>query len=62
MSCLFTYLILMQWLNEHPSFITNQFFLSSDSYAGIYLPLIVQHIIDGTSSHDVLNSQAFDNA
>lgn len=41
------YSFIRSWLNEHPSFITNQFFLSSDSYAGIYLPLIVQHIIDG---------------
>ncbi|XP_059653048.1 serine carboxypeptidase-like 18 [Cornus florida] len=34
------------WLNEHPKFGGNPFFINSDSYAGILVPLIAQAIIN----------------
>ncbi|KAA8536292.1 hypothetical protein F0562_028770 [Nyssa sinensis] len=37
---------LRNWLAEHPRFVGNPFFLNSDSYAGILVPLIAQAIVD----------------
>ena len=37
----------MQWLDIHPDFVTNPFFLGSDSYAGIIIPILAQDIING---------------
>lgn len=37
----------MQWLGEHPDFVSNPVFLGSDSYAGIVTPILAQDIIDG---------------
>ncbi|KAJ0029899.1 hypothetical protein Pint_14104 [Pistacia integerrima] len=42
-----TYEFLRKWLLEHPQFLTNQFFIGGDSYSGISVPMIVQHILDG---------------
>jgi hypothetical protein len=38
---------MMQWLGEHPDFVTNPVFLGSDSYAGIITPILAQDIING---------------
>lgn len=37
----------MQWLGEHPDFMSNPVYLGSDSYAGIYTPILAQDIING---------------
>lgn len=37
----------MQWLDEHPDFMSNPVYLGSDSYAGIYTPILAQDIING---------------
>ncbi|KDP35359.1 hypothetical protein JCGZ_10343 [Jatropha curcas] len=42
-----TYEFLRKWLFEHPQYLTNQLFIGGDSYSGIPLPIIVQHILDG---------------
>ncbi|XP_044471383.1 serine carboxypeptidase-like 18 [Mangifera indica] len=44
-----TYEFLLKWLLEHPQFLKNQFFMGGDSYSGIPLPMIVQHILDGNN-------------
>ncbi|KAJ9705323.1 hypothetical protein PVL29_003387 [Vitis rotundifolia] len=38
---------LKNWLNDHPDFKSNPFFLGTDSYSGILAPIIAQEIIDG---------------
>ncbi|KDP35358.1 hypothetical protein JCGZ_10342 [Jatropha curcas] len=42
-----TYEFLKKWLLDHPQYLTNQLFIGGDSYSGIPLPMIVQHILDG---------------
>ncbi|KAK4853389.1 hypothetical protein QYF36_008447 [Acer negundo] len=37
----------MQWLIECPQFLSNQLFIGGDSYSGIPLPMVVQHVLDG---------------
>ncbi|TXG61089.1 hypothetical protein EZV62_012452 [Acer yangbiense] len=41
------YEFLRKWLIEHPQFLNNQLFIGGDSYAGIPLPMVVQHVLDG---------------
>ncbi|KAK4252796.1 hypothetical protein QN277_014338 [Acacia crassicarpa] len=41
-----TYKFLRKWLVEHPEYMNNRLFIASDSYSGIAVPLIVQHILD----------------
>ncbi|XP_028121530.1 serine carboxypeptidase-like 18 [Camellia sinensis] len=38
---------MMQWLVEHPQFLSVQLFVGGDSYAGLTVPLITKKIIDG---------------
>ncbi|KAK0570689.1 hypothetical protein LWI29_005054 [Acer saccharum] len=42
-----TYEFLRKWLIEHPQFLSNQLFIGGDSYSGIPLPMVVQHVLDG---------------
>ena len=37
----------MQWLELHPQFLENQFYIGGDSYSGIPIPMIVQDIVKG---------------
>ncbi|KAA3461626.1 serine carboxypeptidase-like 18 isoform X2 [Gossypium australe] len=36
-----------KWLQSHPKFITNSLYIAGDSYAGKFVPIIVQAISDG---------------
>ncbi|PKI50682.1 hypothetical protein CRG98_028919 [Punica granatum] len=35
------------WLLEHPEYISNQMYVGGDSYSGVTVPLVIQHILDG---------------
>lgn len=37
----------MQWLNQHPQYIKNRFFIATDSYSGVLAPIIANNILDG---------------
>lgn len=37
----------MQWLVEHPQFLSVHLFIGGDSQAGMIVPLITKKIIDG---------------
>lgn len=39
--------IFMQWLNEHPQFLENQFYVGGESYSGLLIPILVQQIVLG---------------
>lgn len=39
--------IQMQWLIEHPDYISNRIYIAADSYSGLLVPIISQHILDG---------------
>ncbi|KAJ9175098.1 hypothetical protein P3X46_013680 [Hevea brasiliensis] len=42
-----TYDFLTKWLMAHPKFLSNPFYVGSDSYGGIIAPIIVQKIFHG---------------
>ncbi|XP_031379280.1 serine carboxypeptidase-like 18 [Punica granatum] len=42
-----TYQFLRKWLLEHPEYISNQMYVGGDSYSGVTVPLVIQHILDG---------------
>ncbi|GAV65118.1 Peptidase_S10 domain-containing protein [Cephalotus follicularis] len=44
-----THIFMRKWLIEHPKFITNPFFIASDSYAGLVTPIIAQEILTGNA-------------
>ncbi|KAL7199544.1 hypothetical protein ACSBR2_021770 [Camellia fascicularis] len=39
-----------KWLNEHPDFMENPFYITSDSYAGIINPMVAQGIIENNEA------------
>ena len=39
----------VQWLIDHPEFLSNPVYVGGDSYSGITVPLVVQHISNGKS-------------
>ncbi|KAL3730140.1 hypothetical protein ACJRO7_027184 [Eucalyptus globulus] len=41
---------LRSWLAEHPSFQTNPVFVGSDSYAGVYTPMLATAILQGNEA------------
>ncbi|GKV00446.1 hypothetical protein SLEP1_g13132 [Rubroshorea leprosula] len=45
-----TYEFLRKWLLEHPQYLTNKLFIGGNSYAGIPLPIVVQHIVNGNEA------------
>ncbi|XP_031126063.1 serine carboxypeptidase-like 17 [Ipomoea triloba] len=45
-----TYSFLIQWLLDHPKFLSNPLYITGDSYSGIIIPLIVHKIYDGLES------------
>ncbi|KAG6518310.1 hypothetical protein ZIOFF_021714 [Zingiber officinale] len=40
---------LLQWLVEHPQFISNPLYIAGDSYAGKIVPMVAKRILDGAS-------------
>ncbi|KAK3412253.1 hypothetical protein EUGRSUZ_I01040 [Eucalyptus grandis] len=45
-----TYEFLRKWLLAHPKFLTNQLYISGDSYSGVVVPIIVKEIYDGNEA------------
>lgn len=39
--------LILQWVIEHPQFISNQFYVGGDSYSGLIVPVLTQIIADG---------------
>jgi len=37
----------LQWLIDHPTFLSNEVYIGGDSYSGIPIPVIVQEISQG---------------
>ncbi|KAG6474177.1 hypothetical protein ZIOFF_068101 [Zingiber officinale] len=44
---------LLQWLVEHPQFISNPIYIAGDSYAGKIVPMVAKRILDGNSTFNV---------
>ncbi|XP_074572547.1 serine carboxypeptidase-like 18 isoform X1 [Curcuma longa] len=42
-----TYKFLIQWLVEHPQFISNPLYIAGDSYAGKIVPMVAKRVMDG---------------
>lgn len=40
-----------QWMLNHPEYRSNQMYVGGDSYSGIVVPLVLQHILDGARPH-----------
>ncbi|KAL4565086.1 hypothetical protein LXL04_029169 [Taraxacum kok-saghyz] len=47
LSTMHVYHFLRKWLVDHPKFLNNPFYLGSDSYGGIVVPMIVHEIFNG---------------
>ncbi|XP_020222465.2 serine carboxypeptidase-like 17 [Cajanus cajan] len=45
-----TYKFLRKWLIEHPEYISNRIYIATDSYSGIFAPIISQYILDGNAA------------
>ncbi|KAL3371945.1 hypothetical protein AABB24_008470 [Solanum stoloniferum] len=41
---------LRKWLSDHPQYISNQFYISGNSYAGTIIPVIAQFILNGNAA------------
>ncbi|MED6108730.1 hypothetical protein PIB30_026819 [Stylosanthes scabra] len=41
---------LRKWLIEHPKFITNRFYIATDSYSGVFAPILAQQILDDNAA------------
>ena len=37
----------MQWLIDHPEFLSNPLYIGGDSYSGIVVPVVAQEIAKG---------------
>ncbi|KAK9807139.1 hypothetical protein WJX73_009932 [Symbiochloris irregularis] len=44
------YEALLRWLEMYPAFQNHDFYLTGESYAGVYIPLISSHILDGIAA------------
>jgi hypothetical protein len=40
-------LSVIQWLLDHPKFMSNELYVGGDSYSGLIVPIIVQEIYNG---------------
>ncbi|XP_042415070.1 serine carboxypeptidase-like 18 [Zingiber officinale] len=52
---------LLQWLVEHPQFISNPLYIAGDSYAGKLVPMVAKRILDGIDEgkEPLLNLQGY---
>lgn len=45
-----THAFLLKWLELYPEFISNPFYISGESYAGIYVPTLASQVVKGIKS------------
>jgi len=45
---------LLNWFKEFPEFRDNEFYISGESYAGVYVPTLAQQVLQGNSNPDNL--------
>ena len=45
----FNSLVVMQWLDAHPTYLKNILYIGGDSYSGMPVPMLAQTIINGKS-------------
>ena len=45
-----TYGFLLNWMKAYPEFAKNDFFITGESYAGIYVPTLANRIVDGNAA------------
>ena len=55
----FYFVYLLQWLVDHPEFISSPFYVGGDSYAGHIVPGVVQQISLGTLTYHFCLFQSF---
>lgn len=39
----------MQWFKLYPQFLSNPFYISGESYAGVYVPTLASNVVKGTN-------------
>jgi serine carboxypeptidase-like clade 1 len=56
-----THTFLLKWLEEYPEFISNPFYISGESYAGIYIPTLASEVVKGIEAgvKPVLNFKGY---
>lgn len=40
----------MQWFEQYPEFLANPFYISGESYAGVYVPTLSYEVVKGTNA------------
>ncbi|XP_044507955.1 serine carboxypeptidase-like 11 [Mangifera indica] len=45
-----SHVFIRKWLNQHPQYIKNRFFIATDSYSGVLAPIIANNILDGNNA------------
>lgn len=43
-----SFFLFAQWFEKYPEFLENPFFISGESYAGIYVPTLSSEVVKGT--------------
>lgn len=56
-----SYTFIRKWLKDHPDFLSHSVYVGGDAYAGIPVPIILQHISDGiqAGSEPVINLKGY---
>ncbi|PHT60869.1 Serine carboxypeptidase-like 12, partial [Capsicum annuum] len=60
-ACEYVYEFLRKWLSDHPQFISNPFYISGNSFAGMIVPVIAQYISNGNAAgkEPLINLQGY---